>query len=47
MESLYYLEDYEELESCINKLPEKSPLLAKLAEMLASVGKCFLILLFH
>ncbi|XP_023301844.2 WD repeat-containing protein 35 [Lucilia cuprina] len=40
MESLYHLEQFEELEKCIDKLPEKSPLLSKIAEMLASVGMC-------
>lgn len=40
MESLYHLENFDELESCINKLPEKSPLLANLGQMLASVGMC-------
>lgn len=40
MDSLYHLENFDELESCINKLPEKSPLLAKLGQMLASVGMC-------
>lgn len=39
MNSLYHLEQFEELEKCIDKLPEKSPLLSKIAEMLASVGK--------
>lgn len=40
MESLYHLENFDELESCISKLPEKSPLLANLGQMLASVGMC-------
>lgn len=39
MESLYHLELFDELEKCVDKLPEKSPLLTKLAEMLISVGK--------
>lgn len=39
MESLYHLEQFDELEKCVDKLPEKSPLLTKLAEMLISVGK--------
>lgn len=38
MESLYYLEQYDELESCIHKLQDKDPLLAKLGQMFASVG---------
>lgn len=41
MDSLYNLEQYDELENCIHKLPEKSPLLAKLGQMLSSVGKKF------
>ncbi|XP_005179364.1 WD repeat-containing protein 35 [Musca domestica] len=40
MNALYNLEQFEELEKCIDKLPEKSPLLAKIAEMLSSVGMC-------
>lgn len=40
MNSLYFLEHFDELESCINKLPEKSPSLGKLGQMLASVGMC-------
>lgn len=40
MDSLYFLEDFYELESCIGKLSAKSPLLAKLGQMLASVGMC-------
>ncbi|KAL9918488.1 intraflagellar transport protein Oseg4 isoform 1-T1 [Glossina fuscipes fuscipes] len=40
MDSLYHMEQFEELEKCIDKLPEKSPLLEKLGEMLASVGMC-------
>ncbi|XP_075168241.1 intraflagellar transport protein Oseg4 [Haematobia irritans] len=40
MNSLYHLEQFEELEKCIDKLPEKSPLLEKIAEMLCSVGMC-------
>lgn len=40
MESLYQLEQYEELENCINKLPEKNPLLGKLGEMLSTIGMC-------
>uniref|UniRef100_A0A1A9X4V5 Uncharacterized protein n=1 Tax=Glossina brevipalpis TaxID=37001 RepID=A0A1A9X4V5_9MUSC len=40
MESLYHMEQFEELEKCIDKLAEKSPLLEKLGEMLASVGMC-------
>lgn len=39
MESLYHLEQYDELESCIHKIPEKNPLLGKLGQMLSSVGK--------
>lgn len=38
METFYHLEKYDELESLINKLPEKSPLLGKLGQMLATVG---------
>ncbi|XP_037949951.1 WD repeat-containing protein 35 [Teleopsis dalmanni] len=40
MNALYNLEQFDELEQCIQKLPEKSPLLTKMAEMLASVGMC-------
>ncbi|XP_034107561.1 WD repeat-containing protein 35 [Drosophila albomicans] len=40
MEALYHLELFDELEKCVDKLPEKSPLLTKLAEMLVSVGMC-------
>ncbi|XP_011196664.1 WD repeat-containing protein 35 [Zeugodacus cucurbitae] len=40
MDALYHLERFDELDQCIDKLPEKSPLLAKIAEMLASVGMC-------
>lgn len=43
MESLYHLEQYDELENCINKLPDKNPLLAKLGQMLSSVGKYIMI----
>lgn len=39
MDAYYHLEQFEELEECIDKLSEKDPLLTKLAEMLASVGK--------
>lgn len=39
MDALYHMEQFEELEKCIDKLPEKSPLLEKLGEMLASVGE--------
>lgn len=38
METFYHLEKYDELESLIGKLPEKSPLLGKLGQMLATVG---------
>lgn len=38
MESLYYLEQYDELEVCINQLQEKDQLLEKLGQMFASVG---------
>lgn len=38
MDAYYHLEQFDELERCIDKLPEKDPLLSKLAEMLASVG---------
>lgn len=37
METYYHLENYEALEGLIQKLPEKSPLLSKLGEMLATV----------
>lgn len=40
MESLYHLEHFDDLENCINKLPDKSSLLGKLGQMLASVGMC-------
>lgn len=40
MESLYHLEQYDELENCINKLQEKNVLLNKLGQMFASVGMC-------
>lgn len=40
MDSLYHLEYFDDLEYCANKLPEKSPLLGKLGQMLASVGMC-------
>lgn len=40
MDSLYHLEHFDDLENCINKLPEKSGLLGKLGQMLASVGMC-------
>ncbi|XP_030568402.1 WD repeat-containing protein 35 isoform X2 [Drosophila novamexicana] len=40
IEALYHLEQFDELEKCVDKLPEKSPLLTKLAEMLVSVGMC-------
>lgn len=38
METFYHLEKYDELENLITKLPEKSPLLGKLGQMLATVG---------
>ncbi|XP_017844567.1 WD repeat-containing protein 35 isoform X1 [Drosophila busckii] len=40
IDSLYHLEQFDELEKCVEKLPEKSPLLTKLADMLSSVGMC-------
>lgn len=40
MEALYHLEHFDDLENCVNKIPEKSPLLGKLGQMLASVGMC-------
>ncbi|XP_068148645.1 WD repeat-containing protein 35 [Drosophila tropicalis] len=40
MDALYHLEQFDELEKCVEKLPDKSPLLTKLADMLASVGMC-------
>lgn len=39
MEAFYHLEQYNDLENCIIKIPEKNPLLGKLGQMLASVGK--------
>lgn len=44
IESLYHLENYEELEKCIEKIPEKNPLLGKLGQMLGSVGTWQIIL---
>jgi WD repeat-containing protein 35 len=38
MDTFYHLEKYDELENLITKLPEKSPLLGKLGQMLATVG---------
>lgn len=38
IDALYQLEKYDELEGCIQRLGEKNPLLAKLGQMLASVG---------
>lgn len=38
METFYHLEKYDELENLINKLPEKSQLLNKLGQMLATLG---------
>ncbi|XP_002007154.3 WD repeat-containing protein 35 [Drosophila mojavensis] len=40
IESLYHLEQFDELVTFVDKLSEKSPLLTKLAEMLVSVGMC-------
>lgn len=40
MDTLYHLEQYDELVGCMHKLPEKSPNLAKLGQMLATVGMC-------
>lgn len=40
MDSLYHLEQYNELEECIHKLPEKASLLMRLGQMLESVGMC-------
>lgn len=40
MDALYYMEDYEGLEACIERVPERSPLLSRLGTMLASVGLC-------
>lgn len=40
MNSLYFLEDFDELEGCISKLSDNNPLLGKLGQMLASVGMC-------
>lgn len=39
IDALYQLEKYDELEGCIQRLGEKNPLLGKLGQMLASVGK--------
>ena len=38
METFYHLEKYDELEGLIGRLPEKSPLLGRLGQMLATVG---------
>lgn len=38
METFYHLEKYDELENLIARLPEKSPLLGRLGQMLATVG---------
>ena len=38
METFYHLEKYDELENLIGRLPEKSPLLSRLGQMLATVG---------
>lgn len=38
METFYHLEKYDELEHLISRLPEKSPLLSRLGQMLATVG---------
>jgi WD repeat-containing protein 35 len=38
MDTFYHLEKYDELEGLIIKLPEKSPLLGKLGQMLSTVG---------
>lgn len=40
MDTLYHLEQYDELVACMHKLPEKSPHLAKLGQMMATVGMC-------
>ncbi|XP_049547434.1 WD repeat-containing protein 35 [Anopheles darlingi] len=40
MDALYNLEQYDELVGCMHKLPEKSQQLAKLGQMLATVGMC-------
>ncbi|XP_059622220.1 WD repeat-containing protein 35 [Phlebotomus argentipes] len=40
MEALYQLELYEDLEACVARVPEGSPLLARLGQMLSSVGMC-------
>lgn len=39
METFYHLEKYDELENLIARLPEKSPLLCQLGQMLATIGK--------
>lgn len=38
METFYHLEKYDELENLITRLPEKSSLLSRLGQMLATVG---------
>lgn len=40
MDTFYHLEKYDELENLITRLPEKSPLLSKLGQMLSTVGCC-------
>lgn len=40
MDALYYMEDYEGLDGCIERIPERSPLLTRLGTMFASVGLC-------
>ncbi|XP_055618976.1 WD repeat-containing protein 35 [Toxorhynchites rutilus septentrionalis] len=40
MDTLYHLEQYDELVACMHKLPEKSHHLAKLGQMMATVGMC-------
>lgn len=40
MDALYHMEDYEQLENCIQRLPERSTQLARLGQMFISVGMC-------
>lgn len=40
IDALYHLEQYDELYECVGRVPEKSPLLPKIALMLGSVGMC-------
>lgn len=40
MESLYQMEQYEELAKCVHRIPERGALLSQLGQMLSSVGMC-------